>query len=572
MPEDGQVLRGKYQLERLVGRGGFASVWAAKNLLLDRRVALKILDQDQAARPGFLPRFLREAKLASRYIHENIVAVEDLDETPDGLVYLVMELLEGETLAALLKRRKFLPVDEAMAIMVPVLAGLAAAHELNIIHRDIKPANIFLTTDDSPGARVRLLDLGLAKDLVQEDGVTINEQMFGTPSYLAPEFFVGPGVRQWAASADVFACGMLLFRMLTGGLPFDRPVHQLPPVEQFLARGEFYRKIQGLPGPARFRPDIPARIDAVVRRAMALEPNHRYSCAGEVLDDLNRRETALTQTVAFDNTGDSSAPVAGGLDEAEAPHDTVENDDFEGGATVYDPEPYGLLVGEDIPETPDESLTVKADEPATESDGAGPTEGPPPLAGDGGNADRPLGQGTPRLGVLASGRTEAQWGPGNGSARPSLRRVTPMPGQLTRRRSVWWGPVVAGVVTFVVLSAGGTALLWHMRSRLPASSGPASVATEPVVSSLSLSPVGVDEPAADEESGAIRLEIVTVPAGATVLLDGEFIGTSPLQRSLPSSDGVRRLRLTAEGYLPTERELSLLRSQSLKIPLKPLPE
>jgi len=146
VPVDGQVLGGKYRLERFLGSGGFASVWAARNVDIDRPVALKILADTFAMNEEFVSRFLREARLSAKPIHETIIRVEDMGRTDEGSPYLVMELLEGQTLSAELKERGPFGLDEAMEIGEAVLEGLAAAHRLGIIHRDIKPANVYVTT------------------------------------------------------------------------------------------------------------------------------------------------------------------------------------------------------------------------------------------------------------------------------------------------------------------------------------------------------------------------------------------------------------------------------------------
>lgn len=359
MPVEGQVLGGKYRLERLVGSGGFASVWAARNVMLDRLVALKILSENYARMPGFLPRFLREAKLASRAIHKTIVAVEDIDQTPDGLVYLVMELLEGQTLADELKGGKSLALDRTLEIISPTLEGLAAAHVINIIHRDIKPANIFLTKEGSAGPRVRILDLGLAKDLLHDDELTSTDQMVGTPSYLAPEMFLGPQTRRWAPAADVFACGMLTFRMLAGGLPFDRSVAKLTPIEQFLARAEFYQSIGQMPGPKQYVPSVPEAIDTVVRKAICLDVRERYVNAGAMLEALKEADTSLVFILSsnHDSTVDEHEEVTEMELEPESEELSGEFGDVE---TKVDAAPYGAegADGQKVESSFEESLAT----------------------------------------------------------------------------------------------------------------------------------------------------------------------------------------------------------------------
>jgi serine/threonine protein kinase len=144
MASEGDLIAGKYRLERFIGSGGFASVWAARNEVIDRPLALKILSDTYARKAEIVTRFLREARIACRAIHPVVLRIEDVVQAESGAPFLVMELLEGHPLAVELKRRKVLSVAAAVTVMRHVLAGLAAVHGRGIIHRDVKPSNIFL--------------------------------------------------------------------------------------------------------------------------------------------------------------------------------------------------------------------------------------------------------------------------------------------------------------------------------------------------------------------------------------------------------------------------------------------
>ena len=287
-----QVLGGRYRLERLLGSGGFASVWQARHIQLDKPVAVKVLSDSLAHQPGFVERFMREARLASRPIHETICRVEDVGATEDGVPYLVMELLTGRSLSDELKTRGALPIEQAAEIGRLALAGLAAAHAMGIVHRDIKPANMFLCAPVTPGPPMRILDFGLAKDLGEGDGVTTTEQFMGTPDFFPPEYFGGPW-REYGPEGDVFALGVVLFSVLAGRRPLDGIVPRGTLRTAFFERASYYSTHDALPSPAELAPDVPPELDAVIAKAIAVDPARRYADAGQMLAAWDEAVSAL---------------------------------------------------------------------------------------------------------------------------------------------------------------------------------------------------------------------------------------------------------------------------------------
>jgi serine/threonine-protein kinase len=223
-PLVGHTLDDKYRLEARLGVGGMGTVYRARHLLIDRPVAVKVLNprfvEDEAART----RFRREARAAGRLQHTNAVTVTDFGQSQDGYVYLVMELLEGRTLRDVLAKEAPLDAARSVSLMLQISAAVAAAHEAGIIHRDLKPANIFIVQRAEVPAVVKVLDFGIAKlaaETLDDDepmSLTAVGAMIGTPRYMSPEQCDGA---ELTPAADVYSLGVILYEMLTGTVPFS---------------------------------------------------------------------------------------------------------------------------------------------------------------------------------------------------------------------------------------------------------------------------------------------------------------------------------------------------------------
>jgi serine/threonine-protein kinase len=225
-PLIGSTLDEKYRLDERLGTGGMGTVYRATHLLIDRPVAVKVLNpryvEDEAAQT----RFRREARAAGRLQHANAVTVTDFGRTSDGLVYIVMELLEGRTLREVLARDAPLDVARAVSIMLQISSAVAAAHNAGVIHRDLKPANIFVVQRKDAPSFIKVLDFGIAKlaaDALDDDDdpqVTLTQvgAMIGTPRYMSPEQCDGAHL---TPAADVYSLGIILYEMLTGTTPFN---------------------------------------------------------------------------------------------------------------------------------------------------------------------------------------------------------------------------------------------------------------------------------------------------------------------------------------------------------------
>jgi len=261
----------RYRITGLLGRGGQGMVYRAEHLILEKPVALKVLHQSVARNPALAAQFVIEARAACRARHPAIIDVSDFGTLPDGRSYYVMELVQAETLAALLAAQVALAPARALAIAEQIVDALRAAATQGVVHCDLKPANIFVEDGD----RVRLGDFGLAQIRPTDSASAVTRgPIVGTVHYMAPELIGGlrPDVR-----SDIYAVGCILFQMLTGRVPFDGG-----------APWDVLRKHADDPIPDLVAPDgaMPAAIELLVRRAMAKDPVARYQRPEEMLADL----------------------------------------------------------------------------------------------------------------------------------------------------------------------------------------------------------------------------------------------------------------------------------------------
>ena len=297
-PLAGSVVGERYRLIERIGEGGMGAVYRGEHTLMKKVVAVKLLHPELGRLDEVAKRFEREAQSASRLSHENIIQVTDFGRTPSGQLFLVMELLRGESLAELLARERALPPARAVAIARQILLALDHAHAQGVVHRDLKPANIMLvsrtsmmpvagTNPLSPNDRVKILDFGIAKmsdpasDADAATGATratpLTEAgvVFGTPEYMSPEQATGESAD---GRADLYACGVILFEMLAGRRPFESESRV----------GLLAMHLTAAPPPLRrFAPEAPAALEAVVLRALEKRREQRFATAAELLAALD---------------------------------------------------------------------------------------------------------------------------------------------------------------------------------------------------------------------------------------------------------------------------------------------
>jgi len=266
--EIGTVLGSRYEILELLGKGGMGAVYKAADREVNRIVALKVIRPDMAMNPDILARFKQELLLSSQVTHRNVIRIYDLGEA-QGIKFITMEYLDGETLQRLLKQRGKLEVREAVGIMEQVSSGLAAAHREGIIHRDLKPANIML---DKNG-RVAVMDFGLARTF-SGDGMTQTGMMLGTMEYMSPEQAQGVEVK---ASSDIFTVGLILYELLVGVMPF----HAESAIASLVKRTQ--QRAAPLVDVDR---NIPGTLSNIVAKCLEKDPAKRYQSAEELDADL----------------------------------------------------------------------------------------------------------------------------------------------------------------------------------------------------------------------------------------------------------------------------------------------
>ncbi|MGH2467519.1 MAG: protein kinase domain-containing protein, partial [Candidatus Limnocylindrales bacterium] len=297
VPEIGRVLSGRYRLVELIGEGGMATIYRAHDTQLGRDVAVKLLRPEYGRDAAFVARFRQEAQAAASLSHPNVASVYDYGTDAAG-PFIVMELVDGEDLAAILRERGALPPNAAARIALGIADALAAAHAHGLVHRDIKPSNVLITTS----GQVRVVDFGIAR-AVSEAQLTMPGTTLGSVHYFSPEQARG---EQVTSASDVYSLGLVLFEMLTGQRPFGG---------DSAAAVAMARLTADVPPPSSIRNDVPPALDAIVRRATARDPGARFGSAAAMSDALGQFLSGHATPAASDPsrsaTADGSPTVVG---------------------------------------------------------------------------------------------------------------------------------------------------------------------------------------------------------------------------------------------------------------------
>ncbi len=293
-PLIGKTIGGRYRLISRVGSGGMSSVYLARHVLIDRLMAIKILRRDLAQDSVQRDRFLREARAVNRINHENIVEITDFGETDDGIVYLVMEYVPGESLLKTLSQCPF-SAARALDITEQITSALARAHQMGVVHRDLKPENILLVRRKGRADFVKVLDFGIAK-IMDAPSLTGSQQIFGTPGYIAPEYIQST---QIDGRSDIYSLGVMLYEMVTGALPFD---YEYP--GDLLVKHVTEEPIP----PSTRNPDVAPAVEQLVLRCLRKNPADRFRDAFHLLAEIQRVRERLGPPASWGAMGESKLP------------------------------------------------------------------------------------------------------------------------------------------------------------------------------------------------------------------------------------------------------------------------
>ena len=536
---------GKYEIIRLLGAGGMGAVYEASHVEIGKHVAVKVLGPSVAAIPGARARFLREAQLTSRVRHPNIVDVTDMGNEA-GQTYLVMELLRGEDLSQRLSRGGPLSPRELADFMLPVCAAVSAAHLAGVTHRDLKPQNIFLAQTQS-AVHPKVLDFGISKgnDAGTAGTLTGTGAMIGTPFYLAPEQIMDN--RSAGPASDQYSLGVILYECLTGSRPFD--AENLFVVFQAIVAGTPQR-------PRERRPDLPADLEAVVMRAMNLNPMARFDSVealGRALIPFASERARLIWEEAFrDSDGGriETKPFPSMTDGTPPPRVAMTT-------------PLPPQLGTTTP-IPPRLGTMTPLPPSSLPGGAGGPWSP---------AGRPKGPSKPSS-VSGTQVMSAE------QAAPILRQEEPrfqtvetddFANELRPSATSGRGMLILGVI--VAAAAVGGFVFWSNQRTLTddaksddAKKSDSNASTTTPVRKL---------PAEPE---SYRISVTTDPDNATVELDGTVVGSGSVERKMLMDHSPHSLRVSADGFeartveftdVPPPKQIVLTRRAVTQLPTTP---
>ena len=540
------VVDAKYQLVRCIGQGAMGMVYVAKHLRLGKHFALKLLRPDLMSSSEMTLRFEQEARAASAIGHPHIVEVTDLGQSPEGFLFLVMEMLTGRTLADLLDEGR-MRQPRAIDITCQILDGLEAAHGQKVVHRDLKPENVFLCARFDREDYVKILDFGIARCFDDPNAVRLTQTglVMGTPHYMAPEQARG---KEADHRVDVYAAGVMLYEMVTGEQPFVGSNYNQVMME--VIKGEY-------PRPREIAPEVSTALESVILRAMALEAPQRYQNATEFRRAL---EAQVEEVKVESQSTPAATPAAEPQSRARAvrgwPVDTRETTSPRGepastptigsrpAALKSTPEPQWEFPSD----KPLEAVPWDADAVRGLPSGRAQVLLQPNFGAD----DEALP--TPVEEVKVDERPPELW-----PDRPPRRvtaEVTPLPASMRgpTTAGVWkppprrieWKRHLGWIITVVVIAAA-----WHPAMRLYqryfADETPA---------------------AAGEADGGATIPVVleVKPTEAEVWLDQQKVSRFPL--AVPRDGRTRRLRFTAKGFVPQEVSFVAMEPQRFTIDLE----
>lgn len=501
--ESGQTIAGKYRLNRMIGTGGMASVWSATNIFTEREFAMKFMLPQVARTPEAARRFLLEAKISARINHPNIIEVIDVGQAEDGSLFLVMELLTGQSLDVAIRRQSpTMPIADFTAILRDCARALAAAHKSGVIHRDLKPTNIFLHKDRDGNGIAKILDFGVSKILEEEKNtqLTVAGTVLGSPLYMSPEQAMGaPGID---GRTDIFAFGSIMFEALTGRRAFDAPNFNALIVTIATQQP---LKVDDV------APHLPESLKSIIRDCMVTDKNKRLLTFDQIADRL-----------------------AAAMPELERSSDRL-------------PTPYGA----GPPSDPDATNALPVVRPSDRPPGPDPTSGAMQATSPGGPASGP------RSGNSPAGAFSAPWATpgGTSGATTTLSSRGPGIGVLLGAGGALAAVTIIGLIVVLATrssssqtAAAGSAIPAkasigpQIDIAVPTASAPAS--SEPPVVSIDQLPVAPGKGTATATASAPKasghLSVAASPGWCSIAVDGVKQGDTPIA-GLTLSAGTHRV-------------------------------
>ncbi len=487
-PFIGRTIGGRFEVRKLLGRGGMGSVYLARQLSVGRDIALKIMHPREVGAEAAARRFVREAKLCASLTHPNIVTVLDFGQEQDGTLFLAMEFLPGPPLDTHLGGRAIAPA-RAARIAARVCDALAVAHDADIIHRDLKPENVIVT--DPTTDQLKVVDFGLARSLDDPSTrLTASGVIFGTAAYISPEMVMGKEVGR---PADLYAVGVMLFEMLEGHLPFEAGTSQAIALQHATAP------------PPPLSPSVPASLHAIVMRLLDKDPAARFPDARALRDAL---------LVAANEPGAELAPVVGGRG-------------------------VGQATEQQLPAARSSTLDTR---PPSDAPLAPPRRSRRTLVA--------ALVGVAVVAVAAVGFVAAQ---GGGEPAPVATAVATETPAAPRAEAPAADPQPAAPTHSEADVTGADDSEGADTGEAP--TGPSDGASR-TAGAPSETDTSAEAPAATPTAPAeVSLEIRSTPT-ATVLLDGDRVGKTPLTLTLPPRDTDRVVKLVRSGYQPVTQTLS----------------
>lgn len=539
-PFIGELLDGRYRILARIGEGATTVVYAAIHIAIDRKVAVKILRDDLTESRRLVDRFLEEAKIASRIDHPNVVKVLDFGRVGDGGAFLVMELLEGAPLSDHIRKNAPVDPDVAVGLVAQVCRAVAAAHQKGVVHRDLKPDNLFVVpsgeqqpSDSAFGKDiVKVTDFAVAKMDGERSTLTKTGLIAGTPEYMAPEQAAGGGADR---RTDIYSLGIVLYELLAGEVPFrDDSFMGVLSKQMFADPPDLVKNHRELA--------IPAPLSAIVKRALAKRPEDRFESMTDFQAALVQYEVHGTYQPAAEaapepTTAPTSDPVTSHLQstgESRASNDARSSVVGGRGIRIHYP-------GDDSPAAEKRSQDSKEHAPRVSG-----SKLPEDLVGSpgGGRATRPARP-------MRAGR-----GWLGGSTRSSRRLAA----------VVWGGAALSiGLLVGLVLMKTGLVRRGERRRRraAPTRAAPSKTSRAQRAAGRNRNPQG------SRNDRGVFFVVNTIPEHANVFVEGEWIGRSPLIRTLPVRGRPVVVEVRRRGYGPIKKRVSLDRATYLELNLVP---